>query len=514
MSNFSTDVLVIGAGAAGIRAAIEASKASAEVTLVADAKPAKGGATFSIISNGWGIQALVGEERTAANLEAFYDDVIRVGLGCCDPKLVRILVEESGARIQDLLSYGLAFKNGEDGKPIRAGGCFSDTKRAFLTRDIANIRRTFLSILRRSPVRIVTGDAIDLIVDDGFCLGAWIGLKRGSSLQINAKSTILATGGGSGIFENHLSNGGSSGAGYALAHRAGARLTNMEFIQFALGLKNNGTRKFLPIGQLDRAGRIVDPTGGDILDNYFADDDHRRSAKEKRRKHMPFSCRDSSGLVDIAVAEARKSDKHLYWHNGGLKEDHFEVVHFAHAFNGGVKINEKAESSVAGLYAAGEVAAGPHGADRIGGCMMTATQVFGYRAGHFAARKATQSRMKTFPDKNTTNLKHQPLGTGSEDVSEALAVIEDRVRATMDRYAGVLRTRKGLKKAQSILGACQTQLGALNFIGTVSRDYYRIRNIVETAKLVLQSALARNNSRGSHYRQDDKESLELMMDRP
>ena len=229
---------------------------------------------------------------------------------------------------------------------------------------------------------------------------------------------------------------------------------------------------------------------------------------------MPFSCRDSSGLVDIAVAEARKSGKHLYWHNGGMEEDHFEVVHFAHAFNGGIMIDENAESTVAGLYAAGEVAAGPHGADRIGGCMMTATQVFGQRAGHFAALKATQSRMKPFPEKNTSNTKHQTLGTGSEDISEALAVIEDRVQETMERYAGVLRTRKGLKKAQSILDTCQTQLGALNFIGTVSRDYYRIRNILETAYLVVQSALARNNSRGSHYRQDDKESLKLMTARP
>jgi len=505
MDKLATDVLVIGAGAAGIRAAIEASMAGVEVTLVADAKPAKGGSTFSGISRGWGIQALTGEERTAANLEAFYDDVMRVGLGCCDPRLVRILVEESGARIQDLMSYGLEFKTGANGEPIRARGCFSEIERAFLTRDIANIRGTFLSILQRVPVRIVTGYAIDLIVNDGQCLGAWIGLKRGGYLQINAKSTILATGGGSGIFKDHMSNEGGCGAGYALAHRAGARITNMEFIQFALGLKNNRTRKFLPIGQLDQAGKIVNTAGCDILNRYVPDDKQRRLAIEKRQNHMPFSCRDSSGQVDIAIAQARRSDKHLYWHDGGPKEDRFEVVHFAHAFNGGIKINEEAESTVAGLYAAGEVAAGTHGADRIGGCMMTATQVFGKRAGHFAARRATQVGTDAFPPNAAKLIKSEQPADRNEDVMEALAVIEDRVKETMAQYAGVLRTKKGLKKARSILDTCQTQLDALGFIGAdASCEYYRVRSMAVTAHLVVQSALIRGKSMGSHYRQDDK----------
>ena len=514
MSNLSTDVLVIGAGAAGIRASIEAAKADVEVTLVADKPPGSGGTTFSNISGGWGIQALEGKERTTASLEAFYDDIMRVGLGFCDPQLVRFLVEESGARVRDLMSYGLEFKTGTDGKYLRARGCFSDVERAFLAEDTANIHRTFLSILQRTSVRTVTGYAIDLIVDDGRCLGAWIGLPGRGLLQINAQAIILTTGGGSAIYKNNMSTGGESGAGYALAHRAGAELTNMEFIQFALGLKYKGTRKFLPIGQLDQSGEIVNADGCDVLKRYLPDDDHRHRAITQRRHHMPFSCRDSSGLVDIAVAEARQTDEHLYWNNCVSSGDRFAVVHFAHAFNGGVKINEKAESTVAGLYAAGEVATGTHGADRIGGCMMTATQVFGHRAGHYAASWATQSRMKTFPGESTSIIERQPLGAGSEDVSEALAVIEDRVKEAMDQYAGVLRTRKGLKKAQSILNTCQTQLGALNFIGADGKDYYRIRNIVETANLIVQSALARNNSKGSHYRQDNKKSLTLMTERP
>ena len=117
----STDVMVIGAGAAGIRAAVAACRQDAGVVIVAADEVAGGGATFSELSPGWGIQALVGKERTAANLEAFYDDVIRVGLGCCNPQLVRILVEESGARIQDLISDGLQSKPGQMANPFAPG---------------------------------------------------------------------------------------------------------------------------------------------------------------------------------------------------------------------------------------------------------------------------------------------------------------------------------------------------------------------------------------------------------
>jgi len=98
MQSITTDVLIIGAGAAGIRAAIAACENHADVVMVAADDVTYGGSTFSEISNGWGIQALIGAERTAENLEDFYDDIIRIGLGQSDPAMARILVEESGPR--------------------------------------------------------------------------------------------------------------------------------------------------------------------------------------------------------------------------------------------------------------------------------------------------------------------------------------------------------------------------------------------------------------------------------
>jgi succinate dehydrogenase/fumarate reductase flavoprotein subunit len=503
----STDVLIIGAGAAGIRAAIAACERGVEVILVAAEDVAYGGSTFSEISKGWGMQALVGAERTTAKLENFYEEILRIGLDQSDPDLVRVLVEESGPRTEDLISYGLRFKKGSDGDYIRAKGCFGTTERAFLTRDMGNIRQTFLSILRRLPVRVVTGRATDLIVDDGICRGARLMLKTGEVGQINTAATILATGGGSGIFDHHLGNGGIAGDGCALAHLAGAALTNMEFIQFALGLKNKETRQFLPLAELGASVKMTTSGGDDILERYLPGEDRRGRAIRLRQNHMPFSCRDSSGLVDIAIARAMVSGQNVYWRNGCPENDRFHVVHFAHAFNGGIKINARAESSVPGLFAAGEVAAGPHGADRMGGCMMTATQVFGKRAGEFAARRAQNSRQYDLPSTGQDGNGAHYQAEVSDDVLQAFSALENRVRTAMGQYAGVLRNKKGLIKCKKILETCTNHLNTLGIMGLSNfHRYYNVRNMIITADLVVQSALARKKSKGSHYREDSENS--------
>ena len=504
MESISTDVLIIGAGAAGIRAAIAACENGADVVLLAAEDIAYGGSTFSEISQGWGIQALVGAERTPENLEKFYDDIIRVGLGRSDPNLVRILVEESGPCVEDLISDGLKFKLDADGSFIRTRGCFSEIARAFLTSDFCNMQHTFLSILNRLPVRVLTGTAADLIIDDGICMGAWMIDKNGTFVQISTKSTILATGGGSGIYEDHMGNGGGTGDGYALAYLADAKLTNMEFIQFALGLKHNGSRKFLPIDRLSQPDRIITPAGCDILKKSIPDAARHRALNE-RQTHMPFSCRDSAAMVDIAVARALQNNTRLYWHSDGPDESRFEVAHLAHAFNGGVKINAKGESTIPGLFAAGEVAAGPHGADRIGGCMMTATQVFGKRAGRFAAQHAKRIHGKFSQAVGKAGADPAGRPKMGNDVLHALAAIEKRVKESMGKYAGVLRSKNGLKQCQKILDTCADQLGAMEGFGVCkNRRYFRVRNMVITAHLVVQAALAREKSLGPHYREDDK----------
>ena len=503
MDTLTADVLIIGAGAAGLRAAIAACTEGVDVVMVAADDVTYGGATFSSISEGWGIQALLGTERTDENLEDFFNDIIRVGLGQCDPKLVRILAEESGPRTEELMSYGLRFKKTPGDGYVRAKGCFSQVERAFLTEDMKNIRQTFLSVLRRLPVRIVTGYATDLIVNAGVCVGAWIVPKSGDLMKIQAKSTILATGGAVGIFRDHMGNGGGMGDGYAMAHFAGAEHKNMEFIQFAMGLKKNGTRRFLPIGELEKPDRLRSSHGADILARYIPDVQSRTEVINMRKGHMPFSCRDSSALVDIAVGDAMKAGEKVYWQNGHSKNDPFEVVHFAHAFNGGVRINENAESTVPGLYAAGEIAAGSYGADRIGGCMMTATQVFGKRAGQFAAERAKRLNGSALPENASEPRSVYRVNRIGSPKDRELLVIQRDVREEIQKHATILRSEKCLLNCLNHLERAGQRVEDMKFENDLSIvNRVRTRNLIATGVLVAQSALARRESRGAHFRED------------
>jgi fumarate reductase (CoM/CoB) subunit A len=500
VETINTDVLIVGAGAAGIRAALAASEAGADVAMVAKGEVAQAGSTFSTISQGWGIQALVGKERTQKNLEAFYDDIMRVGLGQCDPKLVRILVEEAGPRFEDLISYGIRFRKDSYGDYVRAKGCFSECKRAFLTEDFANLQASFLSILRRSAMRVVRGYVIDLMTGDGACWGAWTVTPAGKVGQIKAKATVLATGGGAGIFKDHMVSEGEIGEGYALAYGAGAELNNLEFIQFMLGLKMNGLRHFLPLADLPKPGMLRSLEGYDLLQACIPDPKTRARVVNDRQSHFPFSCRDASHHIDIAVAKEHQQGRGVAWGGGGGMQDRGQVVHFAHAFNGGVKINERAESTIPGLFATGEVAAGPHGADRIGGCMMTATQVFGARAGRFAADYA--SKTKSVPEIGkwpNSFQKHKGLG----DKKKSLYIIKDTATGIYRNYLMILRDDNGLRQCLHCIRDLEVELGESGWNHPEDLiPYSAVKTMLIVGTLIAEGGLRRDFSLGSHFRTD------------
>jgi len=505
MEEISTDVLVIGAGAAGIRAALAASEAGADVIVLAKGEVIRAGSTFSSISKGWGIQALVGEERTQKNLAIFYNDIMEVGLKMCAPKLVRILVEESGPRVEEMMAYGIHFKEHSSGGFVRAKGCFSNHERAFVTEDLKNVQKTFSTMLGKSHAKIIRGYALDFITADNACWGAWALVHDNNVLKINAKATVLATGGGAGIFRHHLVSKEEMGEGYALAYRSGATLRNLEFVQFVLGLVTDRSCEFLPLSQLTCGGILEDEDGGDFLASKMPDTETRTKALEYRRQHVPFSCRDASYLIDIAVAQARKGGKRIQWRNSAraVQEEKKEVVHLAHAFNGGVKIDHMAQTSVSGLFAAGEVASGPHGADRIGGCMMTATQVFGRRAGTFGALRAKNLTLCSFPhiglNEEISWVGHASKCGHDFEIDE----LERSIEENMDKYATVFRSIDGLSRCEKILTDCQYQLEGLKRQGTIEPlRAFGLRNRIITGKLVVKSASNREKSLGSHFRQD------------
>ncbi|PKN68143.1 MAG: hypothetical protein CVU57_00535 [Deltaproteobacteria bacterium HGW-Deltaproteobacteria-15] len=492
------DVLVIGAGAAGVRAALAASHTGAEVTLVSKGPITKSGSSFSSLSGGWGIQALVGTERTEQNLEDFYNDIIEAGLGVCDPGLARILVEESGPRLQDLLAYGLLLRKDDKGKPLRVKGCFSHSERAFLTENVSNIRETFQTMLNASGAKVLVGAAAELIVLQGGCRGAWLVTSDRRIVRVMAQATVLATGGGAGLFEDHLASEHETGEGYALAHHAGAELKNLEFIQFMLGIKENGRRRFLPLSELDGPGALLDSDGRDIIMKHIQGEENRKRAVEERMAHHPFSTRDSSYLIDLGLAKTRSAGKRAFWRNGNPAAKRAEVAHMAHAFNGGAAFNDNGETTVPGLFAAGEVAAGPHGADRIGGCMMTATQVFGERAGRSAATRAMKKRtMPVASPPSEILLKKDPEEKRSCSRNlEALAMARD----VFSRELMVLRNRRGLEECLSTIEHSRQALVAESDQSILS--LLTGEHMLTAMQLIAAAAFKRGESLGPHCRAD------------
>jgi len=497
--SISTDVLIIGAGAAGIRAALAASEAGADVMVVADGPAAVAGSTFSPIARGWGIQALVGSERTDCNLEYLYNEIIRIGLGRCDPKLVRILVEESGQRVEDLLSYGVRFKKDADGEYIRVKGCFSKVERAYITDDFQILKQSFKSRLSDSNIKFLKGRIVDLITEDQSCWGAWIHTEACQLVQINAHSTILATGGGAGIFSDNLVGSSEEGDGYAIAHRAGAELSNLEFIQFMIGLKQDGTRRFFPIPALEKTNTLMNSLGQDILEKYTPDIETRQRAVKDKLAHAPFSCRDMSHVLDTSIARERMYGRKIHFHSDDSR-DQPKVVHFAHAFNGGIVIDEHGESTVAGLYAAGEVAAGPHGADRVGGCMMTATQVFGERAGRFAALRAKSIRARSVTRKTPHLIKRIINQSVNSRKDNELKELSGKIRYIFSENLMILRSRQGLSACLREINETDAFVDKIGDMNQLDRLHFK--DMLITMQLIASSALNREKSLGSHYRTD------------
>ncbi len=504
MDDIKTDVLVIGGGAAGIRAAVEAAARGALVTMVSDAPVTTSGSTFSRLTPGWGIQALMADELTPQHAELFYNEIVSVGKGVCDPTLARILVEESGPRVEDLIGYGIRFKKEDDGRYFRNTGCFSTTQRALITADMGNVKQALLSKLQQHRVRIVTGMVIDLARRDTNCEGAFVFSSESNLFLIRAKATIMAAGGGGAIYEHHLCSPECTGDAYALAHRAGATLANMAFIQFMLGLKRGRQRQFLPRHLLNQQDILVDANGTAILERCLPDRIQRDNAVRLRLNHCPASSCDLSFIIDRSVALAARETGTVFWNFDLEDPDRPEVVHMAHAFNGGICIDARAASTLPGLFAAGEAAAGPHGADRIGGCMMTATQVFGQRAGQFAAKRAAEvSRISSdLPD--CTHLPVIKSGCPSGHERETLDQIARAVKRAMHTHVNVLRSRRGLESCRRLLLGAACRLASME--GAYPDNYIRfnkVRNMIDTARQIVRSALERKHSLGAHFREDD-----------
>ncbi|NLW76783.1 MAG: fumarate reductase subunit A [Methanomicrobiales archaeon] len=501
-------VLVIGSGGAGVRAAIEASAAGTCV-LISRTIVGKGGCT--IMAEG-GYNAVMNEED---NISDHFTDTMKGGAYLNDQDLVRVLTEEAPLRMNDLISWGAVFDVTDScticQRPF-GGQCFPRTCYAG-DRTGHEMMITLMERLSGTNVRICHEiAAFDLLVSEGRVIGA-LGLDRkGRLYTFLADATVLATGGGTRVFDISTNSTSGTGDGYAMGWRAGAELIDMEQIQFH------------PTGAVypwDARGRLVTEAvrgEGGVLKNSLGE---RFMARYDPVK-MELSTRDvvaracateimegrgtpHGGVwLDVSHLPARQIEERLpvmleqfLKYGVDIRTEPMEVAPTAHHIMGGLRIDPFCQTTLPGLYACGEVAGGVHGANRLGGNALAETQVFGARAGGSASKASVQDI--SAPQDQVGAALSMMDGYLSGDVLPD--VVKHELQTIMWRGAGIFRSKVVLEETKAALDhLSRKKLKAVDPSGLI--DCCITRNMIDTARLIVTAALLRDESRGAHVRTD------------
>ena len=506
----STDVLVIGSGIAGLCAAIEAASGGATVTVASAGKTMSGSSFFP---GTWGL-GLIGP-IDAKDEQDLIDTIQAVGGGVADPELVQTFVHGIPQAIQWLEEdLGVELQrpqSAESAQQKQFIPCFDHKTRMWrgLTRKpledacTAQIESLGIRLLPRHEL-------IDLAeATDGRITGAVLYDRTEEHLvPIAAKATIIAAGGTGGLFERSLTSADVISSSQAIAQAHGASLTNIEFMQMMPGfiepkrnlVFNEKTWRYV---KFDQPVDIADDKLGDLL--------------EQRSGYGPFTSRLDSRAIDLVIDQAGAEGLALHYdfpredvpefvqtfatwlqdEHGIAPTDEMRVAMYAHAANGGIKIDKTAYTGVKGLFACGEATGGMHGADRIGGLSSANGIVLGRIAGASAAR-AAQDAPETLLK---TGFALPQRGLAKADAER----LTRSLKHTMSTYCMINRTEPGLSSALQELENLRTEPKALSMAGAQDSQIAalaRLQSQIQLATEMVKAMRKRTESLGSHYRAD------------
>ena len=533
-----TEVLIIGAGGAGMVAAIEAARNGAQVVLLDRSLIGRGGATVMAQMT---VAAAIGEQ-TPDHWKHHLADTLKAGRGLCDPALARLLCEAGVECIREMDAWGVGWARITDdgavqGPRLRAVMAPGHDRPRCVYVDFLNtgpaVSRTLRTQVIRTPGIRRVGDLVvtDLMVREGRCTGAVaMHVPTSAVVTIVAKSTIIATGGLTRLYRRNSASANMGGDGYALALRAGAELIDMEFVQF------------FPIGHL--APRLIgmDPImwdpfryklGGRLLNGAMEEFTDRYGVAESGKYILT---RDLATYAITREVEAGRGSPHggaylsfqhcsaqelrdafgpvidrLAKQGIDLTRQPIEVAPIAHYHMGGIRVDVSMATRVPGLFAAGEAVGGANGANRLSGNAITEAFAFGRAAGRSAAAHARGARGAPWDGKTAhaeTDLANGVQRTLAFNPAEMLTTLQ----ALMSDDVGPFRTAAGLTRALDRITAMRGQLGDLpprqvDRFDAQRLDWLDLRNMLLVAETVTRAALLRTESRGAHQR-DDHPGLE------
>lgn len=517
IQRINTDILIIGSGGSGLRAAIEAATRGASVLIVAKE-------FLKDAHTGWAMGGINVAIKAPATPEIHFQDTINGGWYINNYKLAHIFAEEMPDRVRDLERYGVKFDRLPDGTYFTwAGGkqsaplnlCAGDyTGREMMQGLLAELERQHEHITQLEHHYVAR-----LLKQDGRVAGAFlIDMKTGEYKIVQAKATVVATGGGGHMYRVNTNTPSNTGEGYAWALDVGAELIDMEMVQFH------------PTGMAwppEKRGTLVTEKvrgNGGILKNKNGE----RFMQRYQPQRLELAGRDEVTRAIYQEIQEGRGTEHsavyldtTHWEEGkvekmvpdvfaehmevgiDIRKQMMEITPSMHHMMGGYVINEWGQTNVDGLYAVGEVTTSVHGANRLGGNSIAEGQVFGRRAGLHASDFVRSIDAPVIDDAiiaaEVSQLEQLQHNTGGVKPAIVLGKIKD----IMWQNVGIIRDEEKLLAAQRVIRELQDEAENLGTSNSAElQNALEVRDMLKTAEVIILGALARTESRGAHFRSD------------
>ena len=525
-----SNVLIIGSGGAGLRAAIEAKQQGMDVVVLGKRQRTD---VHTVLAAG-GVNAAFGNVDTDDSWEQHFADTYIEGYGLSEPEVVEIMAKESPDIVEEIDSWGANFAKLKNGKIDQRFFGAHTYRRTCYSGDYTGRSILFALINKAKSLDIPILDSqyvSDLLVDDNVCFGAMaFDIQSGERTVYLADSIIVAAGGHTRLWRKSSSRRNeNTGDGFFLGLKAGCKLSDMEMVQFhptGMVIPEEMAGTLVTEAVRGEGGKLVNSDGDRFMKNYDSE-------------RMELSTRDRVAMANYTeIVEGRGSP------NGGVyldishKDKDFiieklprmyrqfldtlmidiskspmEVSPTAHYSMGGIVVTPKDHwTGVEGLYAAGEVTSGLHGANRLGGNSLAEILIFGKRAGAAASQRSKEIEVH-IRSKKVINEAHENLNSWIKNGSEVARPLQRSLRNIMWEYGGVVKNKEKLEKGLSEIEGLKESSKNLD-VRPDSEGYqdlmlaFDLEASIASSEATLKSALNREESRGAHQRDDFKDLSE------
>jgi len=510
IEKITTDVLVIGGGAAGLTAALEAKEKGADVTIISKSKVGRSGNT---VIAGTGMAILAPDPDSKDAPEIFRNDIIRSGKEVNDREMIDLHVAGSRKIIEKFVQWGVVLNKRDDRYIIKhtpghsiARSFYTDIRNyPYLTKGLS-LTLPQLKTAQQTGVQIIDyAPIVKLLVSQGRICGAVaISKKTETILMIQCPVVVMAAGGGGMVYARSNNTCDITGDSYALAYDAGAMLRDMEFVQFYPTRVYSRLKFNISNGIFGEGAFLLNAQGERFMEKYDkAGDMATRDVMTRAMFNEISEGRGDSGNVfmdcrhlskDVLTSKYGELFRLISKVHIDPSKDLIPISPTTHFFMGGIATNKLCETTVAGLLACGESVGGLHGANRLAGNALSETYVFGMIAGNHAARLAAATDIL-----ENTRFDIEPFRQGTLSIGE----LSRALRQLTWRCISIIRDQRSINEAGMEIDGISASLESVGIRSVYDLvSFYELKSMIATARLIAIGANRRKESRGAHYRPD------------